>query len=249
MAMALSPHTIAISGALLAAITGMIGGQLTHRDFATELERQAKVALERAKTPGIRAHFGLGKGALPTRHAVLTGGENLDDKRRSAAAAAVGGIAGVGGVTWADGTIKAERGEPQYAPTHCQDDVKSLLQTRMIRFTENSAAFDRSSRTVIDEVATALKPCKGGKIAITGHTDDKGDEAQNRALSSARAIAVRRALIARGISAREITATGLGSTQPLADLLPSDPANRRIEFAVIATRPLKPTPIDTPAPR
>ena len=38
----------------------------------------------------------------------------------------------------------------------------------------------------------------------------------------------------------------IGSSQPVAGLAPSDPANRRIEFSVIRTEPLRPTPVDTP---
>ena len=64
----------------------------------------------------------------------------------------------------------------------------------------------------------------------------------------ARAEAVRWALIGRGIPADGLRATGMGSKAPIKGLDPADPANRRIEFSVIATMPIKPTPIDTPGP-
>ena len=60
---------------------------------------------------------------------------------------------------------------------------------------------------------------------------------------------MRDALAARGISADGLRARGLGSRDPIEGLPPSDPANRRIEFSVIATRPIKPTAVDTPGPR
>ena len=99
---------------------------------------------------------------------------------------------------------------------------------------------------MLDEVAEALRPCLGSIIAITGHTDKSGTEPGNLALSMDRARAVREALVSRGIPRDGLRASGVGSSQPVAGLAPSDPANRRIEFSVIRTEPLRPTPVDTP---
>ncbi len=123
------------------------------------------------------------------------------------------------------------------------------MQARTIRFEEGSSRLDRSSRSLIDEVAAALRPCLGSEIAITGHTDAVGQESVNLDLSRARALAVRRALIRRGIPAEGLHAEGVGSSRPVEGLLPEDPANRRIEFSVIAIVPLLPSPVDTPGPR
>jgi OOP family OmpA-OmpF porin len=60
---------------------------------------------------------------------------------------------------------------------------------------------------------------------------------------------VRSALVARGIPADGLRAAGLGAAKPVAGLDPGDPANRRIEFSVIFSAPVKPTPIDTPGPQ
>ena len=98
-------------------------------------------------------------------------------------------------------------------------------------------------------MARALKPCFGARIAITGHTDNSGDEPANRVLSLERATSVKRALIARGIPEQSLQVRGLGSSQPVSGLAPTDPANRRIEFKVVARLQVKPTPIDTPGPR
>jgi OOP family OmpA-OmpF porin len=98
-------------------------------------------------------------------------------------------------------------------------------------------------------VAAALRPCLGSIIMITGHTDSSGPEPGNIALSRERAEAVRDALVARGIPADGLRASGVGSRDPVDGLAPGDPANRRIEFSVIATVPIKPTPVDTPGPR
>ena len=68
-------------------------------------------------------------------------------------------------------------------------------------------------------------------------------------LSMDRARAVREALIARGIPRDGLRARGVGSSVPVEGLDAEDPANRRIEFSVIRTEPLTPTPIDTPGAR
>ncbi|MFA7587637.1 MAG: OmpA family protein, partial [Novosphingobium sp.] len=78
--------------------------------------------------------------------------------------------------------------------------------------------------------------------------DIAGDPVANQDVSQKRADAVRQALIRRGIPAEGLRARGVGADEPLPDLAPSDPANRRIEFNVLLTRPQQPTPIDTPGP-
>lgn len=131
---------------------------------------------------------------------------------------------------------------------HCQSAVEGILRTRTIRFEEASAALDPASTALIDEVADALRPCAGSRIAITGHTDARGDEAANVTLSLERARTVREGLIVRGIARADLRARGLGSAAPVDGLDPADPANRRIEFSVLTPQRIKPTPIDTPTP-
>ena len=60
---------------------------------------------------------------------------------------------------------------------------------------------------------------------------------------------MQRALIQRGIPADGLRASGIGSSKPIPKLAPTDPANRRIEFSVIETVPLRPTIVDAPGPR
>ena len=177
---------------------------------------------------------------------MLTGAESLDETTRARIARAVADIPGVGGVRWSDGDMMVEQ---HFSPLHCQEDVQALLRARTIRFEESSARIDIASRSLIDEVATSLSPCLGAVIQIAGHTDRSGPEATNIALSSERAEAVRQALIRRGIPADVLLVKGEGSSHPVDGLEPTDPANRRIEFSVISTQPLVPTPVDTPAPR
>lgn len=237
-----------VAGALASACIGIAGGASSDGPFVASLAADTDRAIARAGGDGITAEFA-DRFGWPTRHPLLVGGEPHSEATRDAVAKAVARLPGVGGVRWSDGSMLAQSSETQFSPLHCQDDVEALLAARTIRFEEASSTLMQASNTLIDEVAAALRPCLGSVISITGHTDATGDEEVNLALSKARARAVQRALIARGISREGLQVEGMGSSQPVEGLLPADPANRRIEFEVVETVPIEPTPIDTPGPR
>ncbi len=248
----LAKPSVAIAlGAMLVTILAVVSGRAGAPELAARLSERAEIALETAGAGGtIEAIFRSPSGAL-SRHPQLRASEavRFDEGLRDRAAKAVAGVAGVGGVRWADGDALVEAAETPVNPLHCEEDVEALLQARTIRFEEASARIDAASRGLIDEVARALRPCLGSIIGITGHTDISGAEPGNLALSYERAEAVREALLARGIPADGLRARGVGSREPVPGLEPTDPANRRIEFTVVATEPVAPTPIDTPSPR
>ncbi len=62
-------------------------------------------------------------------------------------------------------------------------------------------------------VAELLKQT-GGKLNISGHTDDVGSERYNQRLSERRAEAVKAALVGFGAAEEQITTHGLGKSQP-----------------------------------
>lgn len=236
-------------GALLVTGLGVAATRIGGTDFAASLTEDAAGAIRQAGGRGVKADFRQDDWWAATRHPLLRGGTRLDEATRARVARAVAAIPGVGGIRWADGSMLATVGGVPLKPLHCQDDVEALLRARTIRFEGGSSRIDRTSRELLDEVASALRPCLGSIIAIVGHTDSSGPEAGNIALSAERAAAVKRALINRGIPADGLRARGMGSQEPVEGLDPADPANRRIEFSVIVTEPLVPTPIDTPGSR
>jgi OOP family OmpA-OmpF porin len=233
--------TLIAAGAATAVLLAL-GSQLAHgAGFVAGLEAKSAETLNGS---GVGASFQDSRGWL-TRHPTLRGGELLPDGQRALLAIAVADLPGIGGVRWAARPKPAATAAKPVA-LHCQADVNAVLGARSLRFAEASAEIDPASIALLDEVAAALKPCTGSVIAIIGHTDAAGDEPANVALSQQRADAVRVALIARGLAPNGLRARGLGSQQPLADLEPADPANRRIDFEVITIRSVQPTPIDTP---
>ncbi len=246
--MATRPTLVVILGAVLVAALGAVGASTADDRLAGSLDRKTAAILAENEAAGITASFRT-TGGWPTRHPLLSGAEDMDEGARARVARAVYEIEGVAGVQWADGTILAESEGLQLTPLHCQKDVEALLRARSIRFEEGSSRLESSSVELLDEVAAALRPCLGSIIAITGHTDSSGPEPGNIALSRERADTVEQALINRGIPSDGLRTRGMGSQKPADGLEPGDPANRRIEFSVIATEPLVPTPIDTPGAR
>ena len=242
------PTLVMSAGAVLIALAGYAAASRTASNLSDRLTREANSVIAAQNVTGVSTRFITSRGA-PTRHARLIGGGNLALDKRDAVAKAVAAVPGVGGVIWTTPPQNTSSSEPVFEPLHCQEDVEGLLRTRSIRFQEGSSALLPISNLLLDEVADALRPCLGSIIAITGHTDDSGNEAGNMALSIDRARAVREALVARGIPRDGLRARGVGSREPVEGLASSDPANRRIEFSVIATEPLHPTPIDTPGAR
>lgn len=120
--------------------------------------------------------------------------------------------------------------------TSLQDQCRALfdatLRSQSVEFSRSSEQINSNAFALLDELILISADCPGASISITGHTDNTGNEATNRALSGARARAVLTYMEAGGIAADRMTAKGLGATRPLLDE-DSNRArrlNRRIEF-------------------
>lgn len=72
------------------------------------------------------------------------------------------------------------------------------------------------------------------EVQITGHTDSVGSLESNDRLSKTRAVAVREALIIRGLKASLIRTVGRGEREPLVDTVDEvvELRNRRVEIVV-----------------
>lgn len=69
----------------------------------------------------------------------------------------------------------------------------------------------------LDNVANYAKNNPDARIRVEGHTDNVGSDASNMQLSQARADSTRNYLIQQGAKPSQVTATGFGETQPIAD--------------------------------
>jgi outer membrane protein OmpA-like peptidoglycan-associated protein len=109
---------------------------------------------------------------------------------------------------------------------------KGRWATQGILFETGKSELQPESRPVLKEIAAALKDHPTLKVLIEGHTDNVGEPAANLTLSSARAAAVKAALVAQfAATADRITTKGLGSTKPAAPNTTAEgrAQNRRVE--------------------
>lgn len=120
-------------------------------------------------------------------------------------------------------------------PDECMALVTTALAEHKISFEPGSAEIAPAARPVIGKIADILQTCPALPLEIAGYTDSQGSAAGNRALSQARAEAVRLELIARRVDASAMVAVGRGAADPIADNATEEgrEANRRIEFSLI----------------
>lgn len=129
--------------------------------------------------------------------------------------------------------IPAQEAEPVSIEDRCNDEFSSILSETSIRFQTGSANIDPESDELLLRLATAVETCPGN-LRIEGHTDSQGDEEMNRALSEARANAVRNALGGFGIDVNRVVTEGLGESMPISDNSTADgrAQNRRIVISI-----------------
>ena len=101
-------------------------------------------------------------------------------------------------------------------------------------FDIDSAAIKPGMRPVLDELAQDLNAPVMARMVmrVVGHTDNRGSDAVNDALSLARAASVGKYLEGRGIAAGRIQVEGRGEREPLVDSTKSYALalNRRVEL-------------------
>ena len=99
-----------------------------------------------------------------------------------------------------------------------------------VTFATASSRIDAKGRALLDAIAPCLHD---GRFEIAGHTDSIGSNADNLALSKARAESVRAYMILKGIDADRLVAVGYGALHPTGDnaTRAGRAGNRRIEFA------------------
>ena len=102
-----------------------------------------------------------------------------------------------------------------------------------INFEFNSAKLTPEGAVLVGNLGRALKDQRlaGKRFRIEGHTDGKGSDAYNQALSERRADAVRRELVAlHSVDAARLEALGFGKSRLLDALNPESGANRRVRI-------------------
>jgi peptidoglycan-associated lipoprotein len=85
---------------------------------------------------------------------------------------------------------------------------------RVVYFDYDSIAIRPEFQSLIEAQANLLKMDKSRKVAIEGHTDERGGREYNLALGQKRAEAVRNAMNLLGVSESQVEAVSFGKEKP-----------------------------------
>lgn len=113
--------------------------------------------------------------------------------------------------------VKAAAGTSAVASvdiSQANQDAAMKAAGRTVYFDYDSFTLKPEAQAVIDTHARILKGDKSKKIAIEGHTDERGGREYNLALGQKRAEAVRRALALLGASDLQMEAVSFGEEKP-----------------------------------
>jgi outer membrane protein OmpA-like peptidoglycan-associated protein len=143
------------------------------------------------------------------------------------------GGAGAGGVAAAGKTLGLEGALKELEAQVTPQEIKIDLAADVL-FDFDKSELKPAAEEKLNHLLTVVNSKPGSQVAIEGHTDVRGDEAYNRALSERRAESVRQWLIAKGVAASRIQATGAGESRPVTQGTSEaeHQKNRRVEIRI-----------------
>jgi peptidoglycan-associated lipoprotein len=112
-------------------------------------------------------------------------------------------------------------------------DAAMQASTRVVYFDYDSFVIRSEFQSVIEAHAKYLASDKSRKVAIEGHTDERGGREYNLALGQKRAEAVRKSLSLLGVSEAQLEAVSFGKEKPavLGSTEAAMEKNRRAEIS------------------
>ena len=130
------------------------------------------------------------------------------------------------------GVAKTEIGNS--IPPPFEPKMGEAIALKNVFFATNRSELLPGSFSELDKLVTYLNRDYRAYIEISGHTDNTGNEEQNKTLSELRAKAVADYLILKGIDRFRIKYEGYGSSQPLSTNTTDEgrQMNRRVEFII-----------------
>jgi outer membrane protein OmpA-like peptidoglycan-associated protein len=168
---------------------------------------------------------------------------------RASGNTALGAIIGaaVGGATGAVIGHQMDKQAEEIKNTVPDAKVERVGEGIVVEFSSKVLfAYDKSNlsdeaKTSLDKLVKVLNSYPDTDIELQGHTDSKGTEVYNQALSERRAKAVSGYLVDKGINSSRLTIKGFGETVPKYsnDTADGRTQNRRVEFLITANEKMK----------
>ena len=226
-------HTkLALAAAVLTAT--LAGCATTGGGYYGQQQPQQQSEYDRTKKGAI---IGAVAGAVA---GLLSGDDATERRQRALVGAGVGGLAGGAIGNYQDRQERAlrERMAGTGVDVVRQGDNITLNMPENITF-----GFDRSDLQpqfypVLDNVAATLREYNQTIVEIAGHTDSKGTDAYNQALSERRAASVGNYLMGKGLVRDRFILVGAGESRPIAsnDTEAGRAQNRRVEITLVPIR-------------
>ncbi len=158
-------------------------------------------------------------------------------QRKILQAAGIGAIAGGGVGYYMDSQEAKLRKTLRDSGVSVERDGNNinLVMPGNITFVTAGHDLNASFHQVLDSVVLVLQEFNQTIIVVAGHTDSRGSDSYNQALSERRANSVAQYLMQKGVAAARIDAVGFGEKHPIADNGTAEgrALNRRVELSLI----------------
>jgi outer membrane protein OmpA-like peptidoglycan-associated protein len=171
---------------------------------------------------------------------LLSGSDATERRQRALVGAGVGGLAGGAIGAYQDRQERTLR--DQLAGTGVdvvrQGDNITLNMPEAITFGFDQSNLQPQFYPVLDRLAGTLQQYNQTIVEVAGHTDSKGTDQYNQALSMRRADSVANYLMSRGLMRDRFIVTGAGESRPVAsnDTDAGRAQNRRVEITLVPVR-------------
>jgi outer membrane protein OmpA-like peptidoglycan-associated protein len=216
------------SGRIAALVLGtgvLIAGCMTTDPYTGE-EEVNKTTKGAAIGAGVGVAIGL-----------ITGDNSAERKKRALILGGAGGLAGGAVGNYMDRQEAKLRAQLQGTGVSVTRNGNNIILNMPgnVTFQTNSADINSGFYPVLNSVAIVLKEFDKTVVDVAGHADSTGPDDKNLELSQRRAGSVSSYLVAQGINAQRLIATGYGETRPIAsnDTADGRQQNRRVEITLV----------------
>jgi peptidoglycan-associated lipoprotein len=181
-------------------------------DSATVEDKQAAAAAEKSPTP-ILGNSLLKDAANASRNAGNVAALDLSAKGANASGVGSGSLTG-SGAAGASAASAASAATAAAAARAAADAAAMAVKERIVYFDFDSFVVRPEARPIIEAHARRLRADAKLRVALEGHTDERGGREYNLGLGQKRADAVRKALSLLGVADSQMEAVSFGKEKP-----------------------------------